>query len=141
MDPATLPRGPNGRALCRHCQQEVAGRRRTFCSDGCVHEWRLRSDPWYLRQQVFRRDRGICSRCGLDTRKVRRLLNKARKAGPTEYAAALEVLSEQGFPVRYPGRALWHAHHQVSVKDGGGLCGLENLSTLCIPCHQGAHHQ
>lgn len=42
----------------------MSGRRRTFCSDPCVHEWRLRSSVSYLRECVFRRDRGICAICG-----------------------------------------------------------------------------
>ena len=24
----------------------------------------------------------------------------------------------------------------IAVKDGGGQCGLDNLRTLCIPCHK-----
>ena len=30
--------------------------RRSFCSDACVHEHKLRSDPGYLREQAFQRD-------------------------------------------------------------------------------------
>ncbi len=30
----------------------------------------------------------------------------------------------------------WHADHIVPVYKGGGLCQLENLRTLCVPCHQ-----
>ena len=60
--------GANGRALCRWCRLEIlAKRRRTFCSEYCVHQWRLRSDPGYLREQVFLRDRGMCGLCGTDT--------------------------------------------------------------------------
>src|SRR5215472_2095684 len=66
-DRRTLPRGPNGRNLCRWCNLEVPQARRTFCSEWCVNEWRLRTDPGYLRDQVFERDRGICSQCGIDT--------------------------------------------------------------------------
>jgi hypothetical protein len=63
-----LPTGPNGLPLCRWCQLEIlAKRRRTFCSDYCVHQWRLRTDPGYLRDQVFARDRGRCAVCRIDT--------------------------------------------------------------------------
>ena len=64
---AELPRGPGGRVLCRWCSLEVPAGRRTFCSDWCVHEWRLRTDPGYLRDQVFERDKGVCAACRLDT--------------------------------------------------------------------------
>ena len=29
----------------------------------------------------------------------------------------------------------WQADHVVPVYRGGGRCGLENLRTLCTPCH------
>ena len=30
----------------------------------------------------------------------------------------------------------WQADHIKAVAEGGGSCGLENLRTLCTPCHQ-----
>ena len=68
-DSRKLPRGPDGRALCRRCGREVPKGRRSFCSDECVHEHKLRSNPGYLREQVFERDRGVCAECGADTLK------------------------------------------------------------------------
>ncbi len=29
----------------------------------------------------------------------------------------------------------WQADHIVPVAEGGGGCGLDNLRTLCTPCH------
>src|SRR5579875_601178 len=46
-----LAKGPNGRCLCRWCQLEVPPGRLTFCSDWCVEEWKLRSDPGHLRER------------------------------------------------------------------------------------------
>src|SRR6201989_354948 len=66
VDRKTIPRGPNGRGLCRWCSLEVPRGRYTFCSQFCVHEWKLRSQPAYLREQVFDRDRGICACCHID---------------------------------------------------------------------------
>jgi 5-methylcytosine-specific restriction enzyme A len=31
---------------------------------------------------------------------------------------------------------LWEADHIVPVAEGGGECSLDNMRTLCIPCHQ-----
>ena len=30
----------------------------------------------------------------------------------------------------------WHADHIIPVYAGGGMCQLDNLRTLCVPCHQ-----
>src|SRR5580698_7964702 len=48
QDRQSLEKGQNQRALCRWCRLEVPRGRYTFCSEWCVHEWRLRSDPGYL---------------------------------------------------------------------------------------------
>src|SRR5260370_29777377 len=74
--PGTLPRGENGRPLCRWCNREVPRGRRTFCSQECVHEWRIRTDPSYLREQVLARDRGVCAICGIDTVALRKDMRK-----------------------------------------------------------------
>src|ERR1700683_5743827 len=67
IEHSALERGPAGRPLCRWCRYEVPKGRRTFCSEACVHEWKLRTDPGYLRERVFERDKGVCASCGLDT--------------------------------------------------------------------------
>lgn len=86
VDRKNVPRGPNGRGLCRWCSIEVPPRRFTFCSDYCVHEWKLRSQPGYLRDQILKRDRGVCVHCGLDTIKEHRKLKRARRHSPRAYA-------------------------------------------------------
>lgn len=61
-----MPRGPNGRRLCRWCWTEVTPPRRTFCSKRCVSEFLIRSNAGVLRKAVFRRDRGMCKLCEAD---------------------------------------------------------------------------
>lgn len=130
-DPALLPKGPNGRALCRWCALEVPARRRTFCSAWCVHEWRLRSDPGYLREHVFLRDRGRCALCGVDTAMAFLELKRARGANRRTLLSywGLKGLSR---------RTLWDADHILPVAEGGGECDLENIRTLCLRCHRSA---
>jgi 5-methylcytosine-specific restriction protein A len=125
--------GPHGRPLCRWCRMEIlAKRRRTFCSDFCVHQWRLRSDPGYLRDQVFARDRGVCALCETDT--VAAYAELKRSRGRTR-AELLEVWGMRSVTAR---RSLWDADHIRAVAEGGGQCDLENLRTLCLPCHREA---
>ena len=110
----------------------LAARRRTFCSDYCVHQWRLRSDPGYLRDQVFARDGGRCALCELDTVAAYRALKRARGAAREE---ALVMWGLRSITAR---RSLWDADHILPVAEGGGECDLDNLRTLCLMCHREA---
>lgn len=130
-DRKALPVGANGRALCRWCGLEIANtRRRTFCSDFCVHEWRLRTSPAYLRDAVLKRDRGVCARCTVDTLAAYRTLRRARGERRAELLAVwgLASLSRR--------KSLWDADHVVPVVEGGGECDLSNIRTLCLHCHR-----
>jgi 5-methylcytosine-specific restriction enzyme A len=127
-DRAAIPKGPNGRPLCRWCNLEVPPRRFTFCSDFCVHEWKLRTDPGYLREQVFARDKGICAMCRIDTRAALLELKRARRVH------RLKILKKWGLK-RLSRRTLWDADHILPVAEGGGECDLDNLRTLCLVCH------
>jgi 5-methylcytosine-specific restriction enzyme A len=129
VDRKNIPRGPNGRGLCRWCSLEVPGRRFTFCSDYCVHEWKLRSQPRYLREQILKRDRGICAHCGVDTVREQRKLKRARGS------ARLALMRHWGLNKRIR-KSLWDADHILPVTEGGGECDLDNIRTLCLRCHR-----
>lgn len=75
-------RGPGGRRICRyvHCHNEVPPGRRTWCSDECVHQYRLQAHWNYARQHLRKREKGVCQVCGTDTRKLKRSLMKLWKA-------------------------------------------------------------
>ena len=126
-DRASLSKGPNGRCLCRWCNLEVPPGRLTFCSDFCVEEWKLRSNPGHLRERVFERDRGICAVCGLDCiaewRHIKRLRGGARA----------KAIASWGLRGR---KSLWDADHIIPVAEGGGECDLANMRTLCLKCHR-----
>jgi len=127
--PSALERGPGGRPLCRWCRSEVPKGRRTFCADACVHEWKLRTDSGYLRDQVFARDRGVCAKCGVDTISLRRDMRKL------DFAARRQFLKR--WKLREGSRkSLWDADHIVPVAEGGGQCDLSNMRTLCLLCHR-----
>jgi 5-methylcytosine-specific restriction endonuclease McrA len=96
-----------------------------------VHEWKLRTQPGYLREQVFLRDKGICALCGINTVAALRQLRRSRGANRA-------ALLEQWKPGRRRRASLWDADHIVPVIEGGGECDLENLRTLCLRCHREA---
>ena len=124
-----LERGESGRPLCRWCRAETPRGRRTFCSDACVHEWRLRTDPGYLRDRVLGRDGGVCARCAVDTVALRRDMRRM------DFAARRKFLKEWGLSERSR-KSLWDADHIVPVAEGGGQCDLTNMRTLCLKCHR-----
>ena len=131
IKPAEVERGPTGCPLCRWCNAEVGKRRRTFCSDACVHEWKLRTNPGYLREKVFERDKGICAVCGVDTIALRKDMRKL------DFAARRKFLKE--WKVKEGSRkSMWDADHTVPVAEGGGQCDLANMRTLCLRCHREA---
>ena len=131
VDRKSIPRGPNGRGLCRWCSLEVPRGRFTFCSDFCVHEWKLRTQPGYLREQVLLRDRGVCAVCSTDTVAAARRLRYSRGA------SRQALFAHWGLKYRAR-KTLWDADHILPVSEGGGECDMENLRTLCLRCHRQA---
>lgn len=134
VDRKSIPRGPNGRGLCRWCSLEVPRGRFTFCSEYCVHEWKLRTQPAYLREQVFLRDKGRCATCHIDTLAAGRRLRASRGANRKI------LLAHWGLKTRLR-RTLWDADHILPVAEGGGECDLDNIRTLCLRCHRDATKQ
>jgi len=134
-DPQSLPKGASGRSLCRWCNLEVPKGRRTFCSDWCVEEWRVRSDPGYVREKILERDRGICAACGVDCLQAERELKRLR--GASRLKAFLDWGLSPGFRAATR-RTLWDADHIIPVVEGGGECDLTNIRTLCLKCHRAA---
>ncbi|HVY93438.1 MAG TPA: HNH endonuclease signature motif containing protein [Bryobacteraceae bacterium] len=127
--PSDLERGASGRTLCRWCHAETPPRRRTFCSDACVHEWRLRTDPGYLREQVFKRDAGVCAQCGINTVQARKDMRRLDFAARRKFLKDWELTEKSR-------KTLWDADHIVPVAEGGGQCDLTNMRTLCLKCHR-----
>jgi hypothetical protein len=121
-----------GEKLCRWCEGVITQKkRRTFCREECGTEHRIRTSPSFARLLVFKRDKGICALCGIDTKQVAQQVREGRL-----------TRGEVGLPqtrrvfARKLGGGCWDCDHIVSVAQGGGLCGLDNLRSLCIPCHR-----
>lgn len=144
-----VEKSPGGQPLCRWCRSPVPAGRRTFCSNpDCVEQWRIRNSPGYARKLVFKRDKGVCVQCGCDTQDLVRQLEgyygsllaadaatyEARRERQNEFILALVT---RGFDRHaISNRSLWQNDHIVEVVNGGGVCGLDNCQTLCVPCHK-----
>lgn len=131
-NPSGAKRGPGGNRLCRWCGTEVVKPRICWCSDGCVHEYRIRSHSGYARSQVRKRDKGICSECGLDTIKLRRDMGRGTLEQQRQRMVWFGIKPSSHVPT------LWEADHILPVAEGGGACGLENYRTLCLWHHKAA---
>jgi hypothetical protein len=124
-------RNAEGEPICRWCRTVVRPPRRTFCGDACVHEWKIRSSPSYVRKQVWNRDAGVCRLCEFDVRKAQRSWRAAKPAAGDRAARRKWRAA----------RPRWEADHILPVADGGGECGLENYRLLCRECHAAVTRQ
>ena len=118
------------------------GVRSTYCSRGCAEEGRLKRGHG-LRAQLFALERGVCRGCGVDARALYEKIGALRSP-----AERLSALCDANWSLPRTGPALerllqrpregdfWQADHVRAVAEGGGECGLDNLRTLCTPCHK-----
>lgn len=136
----------DGKPLCRWCGIRVRPPRRSWCGDACVHEFNLRASVAYMRGHVRRRDKGVCNECGCDTQKLGAVLFAASNAF-RELTKGLTLSRYDRhkyfcFQDEWLRRlrfnrdaALWQADHIVEVSNGGDT-SMENIQTLCVPCHK-----
>lgn len=147
VNAATLRRllnRPHG--TCTVCGLQVPKGRRGWCSDYCIIEFNGRTAAW--AKTIEARDRGVCARCGIDTRMYLDL--------PSYFSSRHLWRFTANTPRRRNGRTIgavchcffcvaareaenvarWEADHIVPVSEGGGLCGPENIRTLCLGCHK-----
>ena len=136
IDAKLLPKDENGLTCCRWCGNGVKPPRRTMCSPECAHEIQLRMNGRYLRQCVYKRDKGICAICNIDTKKIAKEALKLQGDERKQFLINNKISLKRKIWKRKYGGGLWDADHIISVKNGGGECGLENMRTLCIPCHK-----
>lgn len=123
---------PSGRPFCWcGCGREVFAPRLRYATKQCRDKFKLRSDPSYLRQQVWLRDKGICAECGRDT------VAQWDRLTELKYEERLRVAAMYCIPKhRLRKGELWDVDHIVPVVQGGGEAGLDNLQTLCLSCHR-----
>jgi 5-methylcytosine-specific restriction protein A len=134
--PRRLARPPHGhrKGLCRWCSGAVKPPRQSWCSEACVEQYSIQSDPSFVRRRLLARDKGVCAACGFDCAALQRELRDLRWSHDGgDHAVALRKAA-LGIPAHRT--TFWDADHIVPVVEGGGLCGLDGYRTLCWKCHQ-----
>jgi len=116
-----------------------------YCSYKCAETGRLRRGGMYsstrIREQLFALEKGVCQLCGVDAHS---LFVKLQALQPAERLNCLlnakwklprKCKSTDRLLADPQEHDLWQADHKVAVAEGGGGSGLDNLRTLCTPCH------
>ena len=134
---------------CAWCAKPFFGLKgsATYCSHSCAEEGRVRRGGMYssskIREQLFALEHGKCTKCKID---AHALYCKIKALQPAE---RLNTLLKANWKLPKSRQSLdrllmspqehdfWQADHILAVSEGGGSTGLDNIRTLCTPCHQG----
>jgi len=104
---------------------------RPECADPHPDQNRLHEYRWerIIKDSVILTDQELHARAV--ARRFQRLCEARRKRMQRELKAAGYHDVDSPHAVN-----MWQADHIVPVVHGGGCCGLENIRTLCLPCHK-----
>lgn len=138
-----VERGPAGETVTH---RSTGGEVSLFCTGSCRALFFAKRNAASLRSQLFELERGLCQRCGLDCHSAFHATLAARSdrraAKLAEVAPSLAAIGELAARIveRPTEGMFWQADHVVPVFEGGGMCGLDNLQTLCTSCHRSKTH-
>lgn len=130
---------------CRGCGEPVPKGRRNWCGQECIDRHLLRNNGATARAKTFERDHGVCAECARDTEALKAKLERWFRAvherdSMAQYRRRMDDPHRLRWHLRLKWRQthLWEMDHILPVVEGGGGCGLDNLRTLCRPCHRRA---
>lgn len=109
---------PDGTWGCRGCGRPIGKGCQTWCGPACHDVF----DPRNVIQNVKQRDKHLCQGCGVNIQAERNARAQKRALLPWSKRNSIPHIVE-------------NFDHIISFSEGG-LTVLENMRTLCDPCHK-----
>jgi len=117
-------RREDGTYGCRGCGSDIPKGRESWCSTKCYDAF----EPSRVIYAVKLRDKGVCQMCGLD-------IFDAEKKWTHEYWMQCRADSGYSWKKENPRPHKANYDHIIPFSEGG-MTILENMRTLCEPCHK-----
>ncbi|XP_005106506.1 DNA annealing helicase and endonuclease ZRANB3 [Aplysia californica] len=112
-----------------------------LCSYPCMDRYWILTHASYCRDQLFDIQRGVCQLCQLDAHSfitrlkcTKDLVVRAELLNKSPFRCLGSKQKKLIITQPSPGQ-FWQVDHIKPVWQGGGMCDLDNLRTLCTPCH------
>ena len=140
-DGETHEKGSSNLQKSKHLEgQQLPNWHGIYCSFECKKAMMIKTSGGYIRQEIFKLEKGICQICN---RNMHELFCRIRRL---EKPDRLQQLLSAGFTISNTSKKIsivnnpkegdfWQPDHIIPVAEGGGECDLSNFRTLCTPCH------
>ncbi|ESP02276.1 hypothetical protein LOTGIDRAFT_138707 [Lottia gigantea] len=113
-----------------------------FCSLNCADSHWTKTDSGYCRDKIYQIEHGVCQICQFDAHSFYKQIKDT-----VDMKVRVKLISESKFSklkskvkevmARKPVEGqFWHVDHIKPVFEGGGMCDIDNMRTLCVICHQ-----
>ena len=122
----------DGKVVCRGCGAPVPKGRQTWCSRECY----ARNCPQMVMIEVRKRDKHVCQIC---KRHIHELANEYIKSKPVFVTLKW---GDPGYRAQLEAKWAWEKkipneeYDHIIPFSAGGKTVLENMRTVCSPCHK-----
>eukprot|EP00943_MAST-04B_sp_MAST-4B-sp1_P000459 g459.t1 len=121
-------------------QRQLPGWYGKYCSYECKKAMMVKTTGGYIRQEMFKLEKGICQICGGNMHelfcRIRRLEKPDRLQELLRHRFTVSTKAKKMTIIESPKEGdFWQVDHICPVAEGGGECDLSNFRTLCTPCH------
>lgn len=108
---------------CRGCGGDIPPKRQTWCSGECSRKY----NPMFVISEVRKRDKDVCCFCDFDLKKAEADWWKSK---PDYLKSGWNLFQ------RWQDSKPKMNYDHITPFSEGGMTVLENMRTLCEPCHK-----